>query len=275
MTRFRKLFVTPVLAIAAAAAAPLSASAETAYELRSAILKCEPSCYEKQHFEGPAKKIKVCASLAIHFTQDRRGKGWAKLERSSAMSPKAVPGCKFPTSVPARWKAVVAEARKQLDLTRGDFVTVAPDFGDWRYEKDDLGRVTARDVLVDHYSRGQEAYDGCRAGDPFAVCEGENNEVTSFNQLAYRVTEAKHLKKEGKDKDCRAAAWDAVRQAVDVRHERDYWIKDGSWKVKTYATRHDGVLSEKEMYARTDALDAEAHALWADCGGKGDVPPDK
>lgn len=273
MTRSRTLLVTQVLALAAAV--PVTASAETAFELRSAILKCEPSCYEEQRFEGPAKKIKVCASLSIHFTQDKKGKGWGKLERSSAMSPRAVPGCKFPTSVPAKWRSVVAEARKQLDLVKGDFVTVAPDFGDWRYEKDDLERVTARDVLIDHYSHGQEAFDGCRAGDPFAVCEGENNEVTSFNQLAYRVTEAKRLQTEHKDKECRAATWDAVRQAAATRHERDYHTKNGSWKTRTYATRYNGLLNEKEMYGRTDTLEAEARELWTACGGKDEVPPDK
>jgi hypothetical protein len=135
--------------------------------------------------------------------------------------------------------------------------------------------VTARDVVIDHYSRGREAYDGCRAGDPFAVCEGENNEVTYFNQVSYRVTEARRLKKEGKHPECRAAIWDAVRQAAAVRHERDYFTKDGSWQSRTYATRYDAILSEQEMFARNDTLEAEARSLWAECGGKGEVPPDK
>jgi hypothetical protein len=266
------LFVT--LFVALPIAAPATALAETAFELRSAILACKPSCYERAKTEL-AKKIKVCAYLPIHFTQEKRGNRWSKLERSSAMSPKAVPGCKFPTSVPARWKAVVAEAKKQLDLAKGDFVTVAPDFGDWGIEKDDFGRVTARDVLIDHYSRGQETYDRCGAGDPFAVCEGEDNEVTDFNVASYRVAEAKRLKQAHKDADCRAASWDAVRQTVENRKERKRKMDNNDWKEKTYATRYDGVLSEKDMFAKNDALEAEARALWTACGGKGDVPPDK
>jgi hypothetical protein len=266
----RKLFLTLLLALPIATSA--TASAETAFELRSAILDCKPSCYERTKFEGPAKKVKVCAYLPTHFVQEKRGSRWSKLERSSAMSPIAVPGCKFPTAVPAKWKAVVAEARKQLDVAKGDVVTVAADFGDWGIEKDDFGRVTARTVLIDHYSRGHEDFDGCRAGDPFAVCEGSNNEVTSFNQASYRVAEAKRLKQARNDKDCRAASWDAVRQAVDTRKERERYVADKSWKTKTYATRYDGILSEKEMFARNDALEAEARALWTACRGKGDVP---
>lgn len=265
----RTMLVTvSVLAMAA------PAMAETATELRTAIIQCKPSCYERVKFDGPAKKVKVCAYLPIHFTQEKRGKRWGKLERSSAMSPIAVPGCKFPTSVPAKWKAVVAEAKKQLDLAKGDVATVAPDFGDWRYEKDDFDRVTARDVIIDHYSRGMEDFDGCRAGDPFATCEGENNEVTSFNTAVYRVNEAKKLKRDGNDKDCRAATWDAVRQVKDARHERDYHIKDGSWKSQTYATRYDGLLNEKALFAKLDAIDSEAKDLWSQCGGKGEPPMD-
>jgi hypothetical protein len=269
----RKLFVTLLLALPIGYSRP--ASAETPTELRTALLQCKPSCYEQAHSEGPAKKVKVCAYLPIHFIQERRGKSWSKLERSSAMSPIAVPSCKFPTTVPARWKGVVAEARKQLDLATGDVVTVAADFGDWRNETDDLGRVTARDVLIDHYSRNHEDYDRCGAGNPFAVCEGgSNNEVTSFNTASYRVTEAKRLKQEGKDKECRAASWDAVRQAIDTRKVRERFLKDKTWKSYTYATRYDGMLNEKELFAKNDALEAEARSLWTACGGKGDVPFD-
>src|ERR1041384_4534600 len=163
------------------------------------------------------------------------------------MSPIAVPGCKFPKAVPGKWKAVVAEARKQIDLAKGDVLTVAADYGDWRLEYDSFDRPTARDVLVDHYSRNHEGFDGCRCGNPFAVCEGENNEVTSFNIASYRVAEAKKLKDAGKDKECRAATGDAVRQTVDTRKERERFVNDGSWKTRTYATRFDGVLSEKEL----------------------------
>lgn len=268
MTRSRMLFVTLFLAV------PATALAETPTELRTAILACKPSCYEPVKFEGPAKKVKVCAYLPIHFIQEKHGKSWGKLERSSAMSPIAVPSCKFPTAVPAKWKAVVTEARKQLDLAKGDVVTVSPDVGDWGIERDELDRVTARDVLIDHYSRGHEDFDRCRAGNPFAVCEGENNEVTSFNQASYRVAEAKRLQREGKAKECRAASWDAVRQAVDTRKERERYVAEKSWKTKAYATRYDGVLSEKEMFAKNEALEAEARALWNACGGKGDVPND-
>jgi hypothetical protein len=267
----------PVLLLLLPLAIASSATAlaeETATELRSAIHDCKPSCYEKTKFEGSAKKVKVCAYLPIHFLQEWRGKSWGKLERSSAMSPIAVPSCKFPSAVPGKWKAVVAEARKQMDVAKGDVVTVAADFGDWRIESDALGRPTARTVLIDHYSRGHEDFDRCRAGNPFAVCEGTNNEVTSFNQASYRVAEAKRLKQAGKQKECRAASWDAVRQAVDTRKERERFVADKSWKTKTYATRYDGMLSEKEMFAKNDALEAEARALWTACGGKGDVPLD-
>jgi hypothetical protein len=272
MTRSQKLFMTLLLALPVASSA--TALAETPTELRTAILSCKPSCYEPTKFEGAAKKVKVCAYLPIHFIQEKKGKRWSALEVSSAMSPIAVPGCKFPTSVPARWKAVVAEARKQLDLAKGDVVTVAPDFGDWGEETDDFGHVTARTVLIDHYSRDHEDFDRCRAGNPFAVCEGTNNEVTSFNQASYRVAEAKRLKRDGNGNDCRAATWDAVRQAVDTRKERERHVADKRWKTKTYATRYDGMLSEKEMFARNDALEAEARALWTACGGKGEVPLD-
>lgn len=251
-----------------------SAMAETATELRTAILQCKPSCYERAQFDGPAKKIKVCAYLPIHFTQDKRGKKWSKLERSSAMSPIAVPSCKFPKTVPVKWKAVVAEARKQLDLAKGDFATVAADFGDWRYEKDDLDRVTARDVIIDHYSRGHEDFDRCRGGDPFATCEGENNEVTSFNTASYRVTEARKLKRDGNHKDCRAATWDAVRQTKDAKKERERFTKEGSWQSRTYATRYDGLMNEKALYAKIDVLESEAIELWGQCGGKGEPPMD-
>lgn len=270
MIRSRKLFVTLFLALSVSA----TALADSATEARSAIHDCKPSCYKKADFDGPAKKVKVCAYLPIHFVQEKKGKSWGKLERSSAMSPIAVPSCKFPAAVPARWKAVVAEARKRLDVAKGDVVTVAADFGDWRNETDSFDRVTARAVLIDHYSRGHEDFDRCRSGNPFAVCESTNNEVTSFNQASYRVAEARRLKREGKDDDCRAASWDAVRQAVDTRKERERFVADKSWKTKTYATRYDGMLSEKEMFARNDALEAEARALWTACGGNGDVPLD-
>jgi hypothetical protein len=81
--------------------------------------------------------------------------------------------------------------------------------------------------------------------------------------------------KEGKDKECRAATWDAVRQAVATRHARESFVKDGSCQTRSYATRYDGALSEKEMFAKNDALEAEARTRWTDCGGKADVPPDK
>lgn len=252
----------------------LASADETASDFRGAINKCKPSCYERVSFEGRAPKIKVCARLPIHFMQERRGKAWSKLERSSAMSPIAVPGCKFPTAVPAKWKAVVAEAKKQLDLAKGDVVTIAADVDDWGIERDDLGRVTARDVLIEHYSRNHEGFDGCRAGDPFAVCEGENNAVTSFNRASYRVTEAGKLAKAGKQAECRASVWDALDQVHDARKERDRHVKDGSWKVLTYATRYDGLMNEKDMFAKLDAREAEARALWGKCGGKGEPPID-
>ena len=271
MTRPRKLSVIPLLALAFG---PSTASAdETATDMRTLLNKCTPSCYEKAPHTGPAKTVKVCAYLPIHFTQEKRGKGWSKLERSSAMSPKAVPNCKFPKGVPARWKAVVAEARKQITLAKGDVVTVAADYDDWAFEKDDFGRVTARDVIIDHYSRGHEDYDRCGAGDPFATCEGVNNEVTSFNRMTYRVNEAKRLKG-SKDKECRAAVWDAVHEAVDARKDRERQIANRDWKSQTYATRYDGVMSEKELFAKFEAREAEARALWTACGGKGDVPFD-
>lgn len=272
MPRSCTLFATLLLALGITAATTSTASAQTATEMRSAIYDCKPSCYEKAKFDGPAKRVKVCAYLPIHFIQQRTAKGWAPLESSSAMSPIAVPGCKFPRSVPARWKAVVAQARKQLTLAKGDVLTVAEDFGDWGIERDALGRQTARTVLIDHYSREHEDYDRCRSGNPFAVCEPTNNEVTSFNEVSYRVTEAKKLKSAGKDQDCRAASWQAVFQAVDTRKERERFVADGTWKSKTYATRYDGILSEKEMFAKNDALEAEARGLWTACGGKGDVP---
>jgi hypothetical protein len=267
----RMLFVILLFALAVGRSATASAD-ETATDMRGAILHCTPSCYEQQHFEGEAKKVKVCAYLPIHFVQEKRGKSWSKLERSSAMSPIAVPGCKFPTSVPGKWKAVVAAARKQLDLAKGDFVTVAADFGDWSIETDDFGHTTARTVMIDHYSRQHEGFDGCRAGNPFAVCEGENNEVTSFNRASYRVTEAKRLKQEGHQKECRIAAWEAVHQALETVDQRRH---DGNnWTSKTYATRYDGVLNEKELFARNEALEAEGRRLWTSCGGKGEMPMD-
>lgn len=274
MTRSHLLFV--MLFLAGGVVAPATASAdETATDLRGAILQCKPSCYEKDRFDGPAKKVKVCAYLPIHFVQEKRGRTWTKLERSSAMSPIAVPGCKFPSgAVAGKWKSVIAQAKKQLDLAKGDVVTVHADYDDWAFEKDDLGRVTARDVVIDHYSRGHEDFDRCNSGNPFAVCEGVNNEVTSFNQAAYRVAEAKKLKQAGKQKECRAASWDAVRQAVDTRKEREQHKASNSWKTNTYATRYDGVLSEKEMFAKNEALEAEARSLWTACGGKGEVPLD-
>ncbi|MBC7977066.1 MAG: hypothetical protein H7138_18980 [Myxococcales bacterium] len=261
-----------LLALPLAGAA--TAQAETPTELRTAILECKPSCYEKAKFEGRADKVKVCAYLPTHFIQEKQGKRWSKLERSSAMSPIAVPSCKFPTAVPAKWKAVIAEARKQLDVAKGDVVTVAADFGDWRNETDELDRVTARTVLIDHYSRNHEDFDRCRAGNPFAVCEGENNEVTSFNQASYRVAEAKRLQQKAKNKECRISSWDAVRQAVDTRKERERFVADKTWKTKTYATRYDGMLNEPQMFAKNEALEAEARTLWTTCGGKGDVPLD-
>jgi hypothetical protein len=274
MTRPHQLFVIWFLAVSVGVSATASAD-ETATELRTAILQCKPSCYEKDRSnDGPAKKVKVCAYLPIHFTQEKRGRTWSKLERSSAMSPMAVPGCKFPTAVPAKWKAVVAQAKKQLDLAKGDTVTVHADYDDWAFEKDDLGRITARDVVLDHYSRGHEDYDRCNSGNPWAVCEGTNNEVTSFNQASYRLAEAKKLKQAGKQKECRAATWDAVRQAIDTRKEREQHKASNSWRTNTYATRYDGVLSEKEMFAKNEALEAEARALWTACGGKGEVPFD-
>jgi hypothetical protein len=259
-----------LVGVLVAAGSATALAGETATDLRTAILACKPSCYEQQRFEG-AKKVKVCAYLPTHFTQEKRGRGWAKLERSSAMSPIAVPSCKFPTAVPAKWKSVVAEARRQLDLAKGDVVTVAAD-EDWGLEKDDLGRVTARDVIVNHYSRGHEDFDRCHCGNPFAVCEGTNNEVTSFNQASYRVAEARRLHEAGKAKECRAAAWDAVRQAVDTRKERERYTREGSWSSRTYATRFDGVLSEKEMFAKNEQLEAAARAQWTACGGQGEVP---
>ena len=197
MTRSHPLLVMSFLA--GGVVAPATASAdETATDLRGAILDCKPSCYEKDRFDGPAKKVKVCAYLPIHFVQEKRGRTWTKLERSSAMSPISVPGCKFPSGgVAAKWKSVVAQAKKQIDLAKGDVVTVHADYDDWAFEKDDFGRITARDVVIDHYSRSHEDFDRCNSGDPFAVCEGVNNEVTSFNQAAYRVTEAKKLKQVG------------------------------------------------------------------------------
>lgn len=262
------------LLLATALGGSVTAVAETPTEIRTALNQCTPSCYKRVEFEGPAPKVKVCAYLPFHFTQQKRGNRWSKLERDSAMSPIFVPGCKFPTTVPAKWKSVVAEARKQLDLVKGDFVTVAPDFGDWRYEKDDFERITARDVLIDHYSRQHEDFDGCRAGNPFAVCEGVNNEVTSFNVASYRVAEAKRLKREGKDKECRLASWDAVSKAKETRKERDYHKKNDSWKTNTYATRYDGMLDEKALFDKNDALEAEGRAMWTACGGKGEVPFD-
>jgi hypothetical protein len=274
MTRSRKLFVILFLALAVGSSATASAD-ETATDMRTLLHKCTPSCYEKAPHTGPAKTVKVCANLPIHFVQEKRGRGWSKLERSSAMSPRFVPNCKFPTGVPARWKAVVAEARKQLDVGKGDVVTVAADFGDdWAVIKDDFGRITARTVMIDHYSRGHEDYDRCGAGDPFATCEGVNNEVTSFNRMSYRVVEAKRLKQGGKDKECRAAVWDAVHEAVDARKDRDRQIANRDWKTKTYATRYDGLLSEKEMFGKLEARETEARALWTACGGTGEVPLD-
>lgn len=252
----------------------LAAADDTAYDYRTALNRCTPSCYEREKFEGPAKKVKVCAYLPIHFIQERRGKSWSKLERSSAMSPIYVAGCKFPKGVPGKWKAIVAQARRQIDLAPGDVVTVAADFDDWGIEKDDFGRITARDVVIDHYSRGHEAFDGCRQGNPFAVCEGENNEVTSFNQASYRIAEAKKLKDAGSAKECRISAWDAWRQAVATRKERERFVADGSWKSRTYATRYDGLLGEKELFAKNDALETESQAVWKSCGGKGDLPND-
>jgi hypothetical protein len=260
------------LALPLAGSAP--ALAETPTELRSAIRDCKPSCYERVKFEGAAPKIKVCAYLPIHFIQEKKGNRWGKLERSSAMSPIAVADCKFPKAVPAKWKAVVAEARKQLDVAKGDVVTVAPDFGDWRNETDSFDRVTARDVLINHYSRGHEDFDRCRAGNPFAVCEGENNAVTSFNEVSYRVAEAKRLKRERKDKDCRTASWQAAREATAMRKERERHVADKSWKTHTYASRYDGMLSEAEMLTKLDAFEADARALWTACGGKGEMPID-
>ena len=270
MIRSRKSFLLVLFLLPVAIAQP--AVAETASDLRGAVRSCKPSCYERVSFDGPAKKVKVCAYLPTHFVQEKRGRGWSKLERSSAMSPIAVPGCKFPKTVPARWRAVDAEARKQLTLAKGDVVTVAADFGDWGIETDSFDRVTARTVMIDHYSREHEDFDRCRSGNPFAVCEGDDNAVTSFNVVSYRVTEAKRLKQENKSKDCRAAVWDAVDQAEDARKERANHIASKSWKTLTYATRYHGEMTEQQMFAKLDALEAEARALWTACGGTGDVP---
>ncbi len=47
-----------------------------------------------------------------------------------------------------------------------------------------------------------------------------------------------------------------------------------TWKPKTYATRYDGMLNEQQMFARNEALEAEARTLWTAGGGTGDGPLD-
>lgn len=250
-----------------------SADQEGRDELWTAIYRCRPSCYETIKYEGPADKIKICAYRPIFFEQQRIGRRWGKLDSSPANPPVLLKDCVFPRKVPKKWKKIVAEAKRQLRAGKGDFVTIAPDTDDWSLVRNDLGVVTGRGVWIHHYSRGHEDFDRCRAGDPSAVCELDNRDTRTFNQVSYRVAEARTLLKAGKQKECRHAAWDAVSQANLLRTGRELEKKRGRWKPDlTYATRYDGILTEKELFARNDELEKEARGLFRGCGGPAAMP---
>ena len=280
--------------------------AETTEDYASAS-SCTPTCYpigsgggRPEPPEPTAETESVCAYEPYALVQPRVGDdAWGEPElRPLARGGRIVPDCQFPEPA-GEYAELVARAASGLELAEGDVLVAAPD-ARWGYLRNADDLVTDRSLTV-HWYRHDQQVDANRCGETEACEESFSHTLLRFNELSYRVWEAKCLGDADDQQGCevwapvfapdaderlrdddhlrtvhynRAAACRisarhglvAARRLELLRERlraRDTWVTD-----LTYRTRWDSALSEAQLFAAATNLQTRATELFVACGGR-------
>lgn len=220
----------------------------------------------------------ACGFLIYKLKEEKVGGKWTKQRLSYNLNRKVTTtaDCKVPKSQ-RKWAKFAKAAKKRMptglrdSFRTGDKVVITA--SDWTFTRHQItDRIIAREVFVYHYSKKHKAEENvCGGTSSQLVCEEADNAYSDLSQKAneaqWHLNQAKELEAEGKNIDCRLAAWRVARET----HDKE-WRRGTTYDELKYKTRWNGTLSYSELKGLYKKLDTEAHALFQQCGGAATIP---
>lgn len=217
----------------------------------------------------------ICGWLLYSVKQKRTAKRWSQpivglnLNRQIHVQEP----CSFPKK--SKWKKLERKLAKSplikesgYPFKKGDLIYVMN--AEWDVRRHPMtGVPLSREMSFQHFSKAFEArLDKCGSLDGKLICEHSerDNRVPSYlNEIHWRLKNAEQMQADKKNRECAVRAYRAmtvVKGATGIANSMRRSSND-----KRYATRFDGTLDAKAVYALFKSQYDAAKTLFLACGG--------